>query len=117
MAYLTREAILAAEDKQYEDIAVPEWGGTVRIVGLTGTERDKLEASVVGKTGKNLNLTNFRARLVALCVVDDSGSRLFSDMDIAALGRKSAAALERIFSVSQRLSGLSDEDVAELVGE
>ena len=37
--------------------------------------------------------------------------------DIAALGRKSSAALNRVFEAAQKLSGLTDEDVDELVGE
>jgi len=114
MGYLNREDILSFNDRVYEDVDVPEWGGTVRLTGLLGFERDKFEATVVGKTGKSMNFTNFRARLVALCIVDEDGERVFSDMDIGALGRKSAAALDRVFSVAQRLSGLSDDDVKEL---
>lgn len=117
MAYLTRDQILAVQDREYEDVLVPEWGGTVRLCGLTGQERDKLEASIINKQGKVTNLTNFRARLCALAIVDDEGERVFSDMDVAALGIKSAAALERVFVTAQRLSGLSDADVTDLVGE
>lgn len=116
MGYLSRETIFGLDDRQYEDVTVPEWGGTVRVVGLTGIERDRMEASVVGN-GKKMNLTNFRARLCALSIVDDQGERIFADADIGALGKKSAAALDRVFSVAQRLSGLSDEDVEDLAGE
>lgn len=116
MGYLSRETIFGLDDRQYEDVTVPEWGGTVRVVGLTGIERDRMEASVVGN-GKKMNLTNFRARLCALSIVDDQGERVFADADIGALGKKSAAALDRVFSVAQRLSGLSDEDVEDLAGE
>jgi hypothetical protein len=35
---------------------------------------------------------------------------------VALLGEKSAAALQRVFEVGQRLSGLSDGDVEELAG-
>ncbi|MGH3780699.1 MAG: hypothetical protein ACRDRO_08760 [Pseudonocardiaceae bacterium] len=114
--YLTRDAILQAEDIPSDDVTVPEWGGMVHVVGLTGTERDKMEASVVG-TGKKMNLTNFRARLCSLCIADAEGNRLFSDYDVAALGHKSAAALARVFTAAQRLSGLSDADVDDLAGE
>lgn len=116
MGYLNRETIFAVDDRQYEDVPVPEWGGTVRVMGLTGAERDRMEASVVGN-GRKMNLTNFRARLCALSIVDENGDRVFSDLDVGTLGKKSAAALEHVFSVSQRLSGLSDSDVDDLVGE
>jgi hypothetical protein len=61
-----------------------------------------------------MNLKNIRAKLVALTVVDEEGNRIFSDSDASALGKKSAAALDRVFEVAQRLSGLRPEDVEEL---
>ncbi len=61
-----------------------------------------------------MNLQNIRAKLVALTVVDEQGNRIFKDEDVKWLGNKSAAALDRIFEVAQRLSGLRDEDVEEL---
>ena len=113
---LSRDAILEAKDLQHEDVYVEEWGGAVRVRSLTGTERDAFEASVVEQRGKNtkMNLRNIRAKLVALTVVDDEGNRLFSDADAKLLGQKSASALDKIFEVAQRLSGLRDEDVEEL---
>ena len=117
MSLLTKEAILAAEDRQTEDVAVPEWGGTVRVRSLSGAERDAYEAHIVqvrGDGSKRVNLKNLRGKLVSLSVVDEDGGRLFSDEDADALGDKSAAALERVFDVARRLSGLSEDDVTEL---
>lgn len=118
MEYLTRDVILQADDLLVEDVEVPEWGGVVRVRGLTGAERDDFEASVVEQRGKKtrLNMQNFRAKLVVRAAINGDGQRLFSDKDAPLLGRKSAAALQRVFEVAQRLSGLSDEDVEELVG-
>ncbi len=115
---LSRDAILQAQDLPFEDVEVPEWGGAVRVRGLTGAERDAFEQSIVETRGKNtrMNLKNIRAKLVALCVVDEQGNRVFSDDDAEALGRKSAAALDRVFEAAQRLSGLRKEDVEELAG-
>lgn len=119
MDLLTREAILTADDLQVEVVEVPEWGGTVRVRGLTGAERDAFEASVIdlasnGRRAPVMNLVNLRAKLAARCIVDEQGIRLFSDADIAALGQKSAHALQRVFEAAQRLSGLTKEDVEEL---
>jgi len=115
---LTRDAILQAEDLPTEDIEVEEWGGAVRVRALTGAERDAFEQSIVEQRGKStrMNLRNIRAKLVALTVVDADGKRLFSDKDAELLGKKSAAALDRVFEVAQRLSGLSSEDMEELSG-
>lgn len=115
---LSRDQILKADDLAIEQVEVPEWGGTVLVRGLTGEERDMYEQSLVEGRGKNaqMNLRNARAKLVVLCVVDEAGKPLFQRADVAVLGRKSAAALDRIFEAAKRLSGLSDSDVDELLG-
>lgn len=114
MSLLSREQILQVDDAQVQEVQVPEWGGSVRIKALNGTERDAFEASVAtamaGK-GVKLNLLNVRAKLVSLAAVDEQGQRLFRDQDVTALGRKNAAALDRVFAVAQRLAGLSEKDV------
>jgi hypothetical protein len=115
-ALLTRESILAAEDVQVEDVDVPEWGGVVRVRGLTGMQRDAFESEIVVQNGKNTerNTHNLRARLIALAVVDEAGARMFTHHDVDALGAKSARALDRVFEAASRLSGLSAGDVDEL---
>lgn len=115
---LTREQILEAEDLLYEEVEVPEWGGSVRVKGLTGTERDSFERTIItnidGRGPARTNLQNFRAKLVAWSVVDEEDKILFTQADVQALGQKSAQALQRVFDVAQRLSGLSPEDVEEM---
>ena len=44
---LTRDKVRQAPDIEYEYVEVPEWGGTARVRGLTGTECDAYEASLV----------------------------------------------------------------------
>lgn len=116
MALLTREQILQANDLPKEQVDVPEWGGTVCVRALTGAERDAYEAQCLEKRGKNYvaNLRNLRAKLSALSLCDDGGNPLFTEDDITQLGGKAAAALDRIFEVAKRLSGLGSEDVEEL---
>lgn len=115
-ALLSKEAILAVQDTATELVEVPEWGGAVRVRGLTGAERDAFESEVVQRNGRDVrtNTRNIRARMVVMSVVMEDGSRMFSYHDIEALGEKSARALDRIFAVAMRLSGLRDEDVAEM---
>lgn len=118
MGYLSADAILGADDRAWEDVEVPEWGGTVRVRELSGTERDKFEGGFVGKNGKDVKYEEFRARLAGLSMVDEAGKRLFrTDAEVKRLGEKSAAALQRVVDVAVRLSGLSEDDVAELTGE
>ncbi len=114
MGLLTRQEIISAEDFETKDIEVPEWGGTVRIKTISGTERDEFEASTVKmKNGRSeQNMENFRARFLSLCIIDEDGKRLFPNKtDIQYLGRKSVKALQRVFNAAQELNSMTDEDV------
>lgn len=119
MEFLNRDRILAAQDLRFEEVEIPEWEGTVRVRGLTGAQRDQYEAEVLSAHGRRgsfeLRFRQARAKLVAMSVVDAEGNLLFSEGDVAALGGKSARALDRIFDVAARLSGLTGEEVEELV--
>lgn len=109
---LTRDEILSADDLKKETVSVPEWGGSVIVRSLMGFERDQFEASIV--QGRSTNLSNLRAKLVALGAINEKGKRLFTTKDVELLGKKSASALDRVFAVCQRLSGLTTKDVDEL---
>ena len=119
MTVLNRDEILTVNDIAIEEIEVPEWGGSVYVKGMTGTERDAFEASIVQQRGKNasVNMANIRAKLASQTICNETGERLFTDADIKALGKKSATALQRVFDVAQRLSGISGDDVEELAKE
>jgi len=113
MKILTKDEILQADDIRKEEVEVPEWGGAVWVQTMSGKERDQLEASIISGKGQR-DLRNLRAKIVAMSVVDESGKRLFTFEDALELGKKSARALDRVFSVAQRLSGFTPQDVEEL---
>jgi hypothetical protein len=113
---LTRDTILECTDLRIEEVQVPEWGGSVFVRELTGNERDQYEASLLTLRGTSasLHLQNARAKLVVMSAVDEEGKRLFTMTDVAALGKKSAAALDRLATVASKLSGLSEADMSQL---
>ena len=115
---LTRDAILGASDIKTKEVAVPEWGGTVRVRGLTAAQRDVVEAQAVSARGKDvsINMAGLRASMAAMAIVDENDKPLFTKADVKALGEKSGTALDRVFEVVTSLSGMSDNDVDELVG-
>jgi hypothetical protein len=119
MALLSREDILKKQDRSYQDVSCPEWGGKVRIQSLTGAERDAFEESILGAKNKDgtreVSTQNLRAKLVALAAVDKDGKAMFSKDDVLVLGQKNAAALDRLFMVAQKLSGISKDDLEEAV--
>ena len=113
---LTREDILQAEDILTEIVDAHEWGGDVIVQGITGKERGRFEAGVIHNPGKKqkINMIDMRAILCSLSIVNEDGKKLFTPADVKALNEKSAAPLNRIFEVAQRLSGLTDNDVKDL---
>lgn len=115
---LTRDAILGASDIKTEDVKVPEWGGVVRVKGLTAAQRDVFESQAMTMRGKDVsvNMAGIRALMASMAIIGDDGAPLFTKKDVDALGEKSGAALDRVFEAVTRLSGLSDDDVEELAG-
>lgn len=114
---LDRDAILAADDIVTEEVQVPEWAGSVYVRTLTGQERDHFEQAVqeANVRGK-VDIRGLKVRLLVLTVCDEAGEPLFNDGDNVALNAKSGRAIDRLFQVAQRLSGLTAGDVDELLG-
>ena len=112
--FLTRSEILKAPDLPLIEIDVPEWGGSVYVRALDGTERDDYEVKVLGAVGPN-RLENARAKLVSVGCVNAKGKRVFTKSDVVALGKKSGAALDRLFTVIMKESGLNNQDIEALV--
>jgi hypothetical protein len=116
MALLSKDALLKGTALPRETVYLKELGGEVIIQGMTGKQRDEWESSLVKqrRNRRELDTRNVRARLVARCLVNDDGSRMFSDDEADQLGDIRVDVLGHLFEVAQRLSGVSDEDVDEL---
>jgi hypothetical protein len=113
------QQVFDMQDDQTIDVEVPEWKidgetVTVRLKALTGTQRDQYEISltriVKGKGGQRdmvPNLVNSRARLVALCAIDEEGAPIFvGEAAALKLGMRNAKALDRLWQAAAELSGL-----------
>lgn len=116
--FFSRDEILELDDRSYEDIAVPQWGGKkVRISSMTASERDAFEATMFEGRGSDegANLENLRARLIQRTAVDsETGILLFELGDIEALGRKNAAPMDLLFAAAMRVCGMSKKDVKDM---
>ena len=111
MTVLDRAAILASLGTlKTEDVAVPEWGGTVRVREMTGTQRDAYGRTLIGADGK-ADYSNSTAKLVASSVVGEDGQPLFTTDDIAALGQAGASALGRVYEAAIRVNGMGADAV------
>ena len=113
---LTRDSILSANDRKTWTVEVPEWGGSVCVRQLSGSDRDRIEQHVAkarrpdGTVG---DLAGLRALVVALAACDESGARLFAVDDVAALNEKSAAALDRVFDAAAGLNRMFSHGMEE----
>ena len=114
---LTRDQILTPRPMASEIVDVPEWGGRVRVIALSSRQRDAFEKSLLVKDGKKqvVSYDNVKAKLLAQAIVDSQGKPIFSNGDIEALGEQGGDVVSRVYGVASRLSGLTDDDVEELV--
>lgn len=112
MGFISPDEILNADDRQFVDVEVPEWNGTVRLMELTGDDADRFSTYAQKNNG---DVTGIRAFLVGLCLVREDGKRMFSDDAVERkLGKKSGAVLGRLFQKAAELNGLSAAAQAEL---
>lgn len=120
MEFVTPQEILAAKAAGWEAVFLPSLKKHVIVVGMSGKARDSFEASLVTGRGKKRDVStdNIRAKLAARCIYtappEKGGVRAFTDAQADELGEVRADILSPIFSVAQKLSGVSDEDIDEL---
>jgi hypothetical protein len=95
MAFLTKQDIDKADDSKDEIVTVPEWGGDVKLKVMSGADLDKFE-NLLQDPEKQKD-GGLRARLVASCLVDEKGKRLYSEAEVYMLGKKNGAVLTRLF--------------------
>lgn len=124
--FLTRQDILDSDDLKRKEVEVPEWGGKVMVQELTAHDRDAIDSELVeirmqGRTPqqsiRESALVTYRVKLVAAAIVDpNTKKRLFSEKDIEVLGQKSSSALARVYDVARQISGITEDDVEEVLG-
>ena len=118
MKFLNRESLLAKEDLEIIEVDLGKGEG-VYVRQMTGYERDLWERSIVevdAKGNVERKADDFRAKLAVCTVCDKEGKLVFKVIDSKALSRSmSAARLEKIVEVAQRLNKITEEDKDELV--
>lgn len=109
-----REAILGAKVLRKEEIQIDDWGCSVWVRTLSGTERDSFEQAMISRKNGTVDMSNVRARLAVLTICNAEGKRIFRDDDAHELGQTSSRALDQCFEAAQRLNGFRKEDVEDL---
>jgi hypothetical protein len=105
MGLLSKSAILDNDDLKFEDVPVPQWGGSVRVRVMTGAERDAFREAIAAQGG-DVAVGKFSATLLAFTCIDETGQRLFTLEDVEALRAKSASSLDTPATIAMRLNGL-----------
>lgn len=117
MKLLSREQLLTKEKLDVTKIEFGKGEG-VYVRQMTGRERDTFEQSIISfdkKGNVERKTQDFRAKLAVCTVCDAEGDLLFKPEDAEMLSMNiSAARLEEIVKVAQKINGMSSEDVEEL---
>jgi hypothetical protein len=108
---LSADDVLAADDRRYDIVDVPEWGGKVRIRSLSAAEA--LEWA--DKNEKAPNTAGVRMVLISAC--DGDGKLIFTDRHIEALKGRSNKAMKRLVQRALDLNGFSDDEKAKMAAE
>lgn len=104
--YLTADAILAAPDVAEEDVEVPEWGGSVRVKGLS--VHDLNEANRLATVNGEVDAEKISCLVVVFGCVEPQ----FTPEQAGALARKSSKVINELGSAIFRLSGVGGSSEA-----
>ena len=111
--------IIKFKKRRYTYVEIPELELRVRIQSLTEKEKSEYETQILSKTGRGISrsrLIDATRRLVALCVVDDKGNRLFASAEVSDLAEVDALVISRIAAECEQHVGMKEGDIEELVG-
>lgn len=122
----TRDDVFAFNDMVIEKVHVKEWNMDLFVRSLNGAEKARWEFSAVDITANprlhesptrivKTRMETSRERLVEAATCNEDGSRFFKDGDAAQIGRKNANALSTLYDAAARLSGISQQDLDEVV--
>lgn len=113
---LSPEDILKPDALPVQKVHVPEWGGDVHVATLRADERDTLEMRLIDLKEQK-DGAGIRAYIVATCLCDENGRRLFAmelEQAAAAIGQKAAPGVQRVFNVASKINGITSSDMEEL---
>lgn len=115
------DLIFAADDLPREAVPTPEWAnvdGKLYVQGMTGTDRDALDALAMRADVPNWTLMdNAMAHVLVRTVVHEDGQRVFTAKQVDDLGKKSGAVLLRLFRAAIRLSAATAAEATEVLDD
>ncbi|MBS3885620.1 MAG: hypothetical protein KGZ56_01025 [Dethiobacter sp.] len=101
---LTIEDILLAPDLESKEVAVPEWGGTVKVKGMTKREQQQMRKSTTDPQTGQIDSDRLEAAMLAHCLADP----VVTIEQAEQLMQKSATAVDRVLTAAMDVAGMSD---------
>ncbi len=89
------DEILSVNDRQ--GVEVQAWGKTLRVVPMSGIDRDSYD---LARHRANGNMENWRAQFLVRCLFDAEGNRIFTDEQAGELGKKHSDTIKRLFELA-----------------
>ena len=107
---LTADEILDINDVEYVDVAVPEWKGSVRLQTMSADEAIKFTELMTDPAKRK----NAMVRIVAVCMVNENGERLFADGPeqqgkMEKFRKKNVKVFMRLQAEALRLNGFTED--------
>ena len=101
--------ILGADDRKLMEVSVEEWGGSVFLKVMSGTDRNEIER--VWNENENQPSLDMALQLLVITLVDADGNRLFTEEQTKGLIDKSSAVLQRLMMLSLRHNGMDQKSL------
>lgn len=108
---INREQLLSKPVRRYTEVEI--YGEKYRLQSLTELERSDYEIAALDKNGKVQvqNLRKTRQMLIAKCLVDDEGKRLFDDKEMHYIGALDGGICGLLYKEAMRHCGYDKDDV------
>lgn len=112
MGLLTKDQFLKIDNRQFKVVQLNQFGieGEVRLATMSSQARDNWEFSMVDKKGQPLT-ENFRAKLVAACIVDDKGVQMFTPDEVNQLASKDASIISFLYDHCLELNKMDMKEI------
>ena len=105
-----RKTILGADDIEAVPYEVPEWGVTLELRTPNADERMTMTSMFSG--GDEVDMTKMFPALIVSCAYDPaSGERVFTADDLALLGQKNGAVVQRVGQRCMEVAGMTEAAV------
>ena len=104
---LTRESLLALPNTSPNKVVLST-GAIVYVRPMSGLDRELFEAAC-SRLSEDSGTYCVRALLTIFCACDETGKRLFTEGDLAALSAKDSTLLSPIYTAASALNFLGDK--------